>query len=291
MTDHLSRTQGTTTYSGHAIGHDYQVTVRHTPWRTKILALSIDNVEHIPAPVDTDTESAPVDADADADGSDGTETDAGQEKPVEVTVSGWLAVRITVKRPNDEGEFDDKEVIQVSTAALGGAGEVEVRSGLTIAPLLPEPGSRSEARDLKRSAKPNTFALIAGLTTAARLIVPLLGLGALFAFITEPIKRWLSRHLSPILDPFFAWLGQLLEPVGRFLIAIGRFIGRVIDFLFGWLPSLHLPFDIPDWVWTSARIALLAFVAYSVSRSNLKRRQKRLEEARAGSDEKSDSSS
>ncbi|MGO2862082.1 MAG: hypothetical protein ACTIC1_13050, partial [Brevibacterium sp.] len=237
MTDHLSRTQGTTTYSGHAIGHDYQVNVRHAPWRTKILALSIDDVEHIPAPVDTDTESAPVDADADADGSDGsdgsdgTDTNAGEEKPVEVDVSGWLAVRITVKRPNDKGELDGKEVIHVSTAALGGAGEVEVRSGLTIAPLLPEPESRSEARDRKRSAKPNTFALIAGLTTAARLIVPLLGLGALFAFITEPIKKWLSRLLSPILDPFFAWLGQLLEPVGRFLMVIVRFIGRVIDFL------------------------------------------------------------
>lgn len=284
MTDLPSRSQVATTYSGHALGHDYLVTVRHAPWRTKILALSIDDVEHIPATIDSDTASASIeaDADADADGFDGTETDAGDEKPVEVGVSGWLAVRITVKRPNDEGELDDKEVIHVSTAALGGAGEVEVRSGLTIAPLLPEPGSRSEARDLKRSAKPNTFALIAGLTTAARLIVPLLGLGALFAFITEPIKKWLSRLLSPILDPFFAWLGQLLEPVGRFLMVIVRFIGRVIDFLFGWLPSLHLPFDIPDWVWTSARIALLAFVAYSVSRSNLKRRQKRLEEAKAG---------
>lgn len=291
MTDHLSRFKGTTIYSGHALSHDYHVTVRHSPWRTKVLALSIDDVEHIPAPVDSYGASGSVADDADVDGSDGTETDSVEENSAEVRVGGWFTVRITVKRPNDEGELADKKIIHVNTAALGGAGEVEVRSGLEIAPLLPEPGSRSEARDLKRSAKPNTFALIAGLTTAARLVVPLLGLGALFAFITEPIKKWLSRHLSPILDPFLAWLGQLLEPIGRFLMAIGRFLGRIIDFLFGWLPSFHLPFEIPDWVWTSARIALLAFVAYSVSRSNLKRRQKRLEEARAGSEEKSESSS
>lgn len=271
MTDHHSRFRSATTYSGHALGHDYKITVNHSPWRTKILALTVDDVEHIPAAGAADSSST-------------------KPEP-EVRVRGWLNVHITVKRPTVEGEKVDREVISVNTTALGGAGEVEVRSDLAIAPLLPEVGSRSEARDLKRTARPSTFALVAGLTTALRLVVPLLGLGALFAFITEPVKAWLSGHLSPILDPIFAWLGQLLEPVGRLLMAIGRFIRSVIDFLFGWLPSFHLPFDTPDWVWTFARIALLVLVAFSVSRSNLKRRQKQLEQAQPGASEESASSS
>lgn len=280
MNDPHLRFSSTTTYTGYTRQHDYTITVRHSPWRTKVVALSIDGNEQLQLEPDppysdqTDTE-LPL-----AEGPIDEAIPEAAQSNVEVRVGGWLAVRITVKRPNDEGELNDDEVIHVSTAALGGAGEVEVHSGLSVAPLLPEPGSRSKARDLKRSAKPNTFALIAGLTTATRLIVPLLGLGALFAFITEPIKKWFSKHLTPILEPIFAWLGHLLEPVGRLLTAIGRFIGRVIDFLFGWVPSFQLPFDVPDWVWPTVRIALLAFVAYSVSRSNLKRRQKRLEDAR-----------
>lgn len=287
MTDHHSRFRTATTYSGHAPGHDYKVTVNHSPWRTKVLALAIDDVEHIPATDTADASSTTIES----QNSDKTDTDDEGSKHAEVSASGWLNVRITVKRPTVEGKLVDREVIYVNTAALGRAGEVEVRSDLDVSPLLPEPGSRSEARDLKRTARPNTFALIAGLTTALRLIIPLLGLGALFAFITEPVKAWLSRHLSPILDPIFAWLGQRLEPAGRLLMAIGRFIGSVIDFLFGWLPSFHLPFDTPDWVWTSAKIALLALVAFSVSRSNLKRRQKQLEQTQSRSDKESTSSS
>lgn len=287
MTDHHSRSRAATTYSGRALGHGYKVAVRHSPWRTKVLALVIDDVEHIPANDAADASSTTPEA----QNSDNAETDAEDSGRAEVRVRRWLNVHITVKRPTVEGEKVDCEVISVNTAALGGAGEVEVRSGTDIAPLMPEAGSRSEARDLKRTARPSTFALVAGLTTALRLIVPLLGLGALFAFITEPVKAWLSRHLSPILDPIFAWLGQLLEPVSRSLIAIGRFIGSVIDFLFGWLPSFHLPFDTPDWVWTFARIALLVLVAFSVSRSNLKRRQKQLEQARLGTSKESASSS
>lgn len=286
MTDLRSRFRSATKYAGHALGHHYQVTVRHSPWRTKVVALSVDDVEHIPAPDEADASSTTIEL----QDSDKSETETENSEPAEVRVSGWLNVRITVKRPTVEGKMVDREVIHVNTAALGGAGEVEVRSDLNVSPLLPEPGSRSEERDFKRAARPNTFALIAGLTTVLRLIVPLLGLGALFAFITEPVKAWLSRHVSPVLEPIFAWLGQLLEPAGRMLMAIGRFIGSVFDFLFGWLPRLHLPFDAPDWVWTFARIALLALVAFSVSRSNLKRRQKQLEQTKSGADEESASS-
>lgn len=65
-----------------------------------------------------------------------------------------------------------------------------------------------------------------------------------------------SRHLSPLLDPIFHWLGRVLEPLGSALAAVGAFFGAIIDFLFGRIPAIHLPFDTPDWVWTTAKIAL-----------------------------------
>lgn len=117
--------------------------------------------------------------------------------------------------------------------------------------------------------------------------IPLLGLSALLSFLTEPVKAWLPRHLTPILEPIFDWLGQLLQPLGQALLTIARYFGEVIVFLFGWLPPLHLPFDIPDWVWTAAKIALLALIAFSVSRANLKRRKRLLEEASAGASDDS----
>lgn len=69
---------------------------------------------------------------------------------------------------------------------LGGAGEAEVHSNDDIVPLLPKEGSTSEKRDLKRTANLTAFALIARLTAALRLCIPLLGLGALLSFLTEP---------------------------------------------------------------------------------------------------------
>jgi len=56
------------------------------------------------------------------------------------------------------------------------------------------------------------------------------------------------------------WLARMLEPLGSLLSAIGRFLGWLFDILFGWLPSIDLPFDIPDWVWTTAKISVLALL-------------------------------
>ena len=265
MTGLHPRLHSVTIYSGHARRHDYAVTVSHSPWRTKVLALTIDGVEHLHE-------------------ADSTKLDANG---VEARIRGWFTVRIVVRRPTVEGKMVDREEVHVTSSALGGAGEAEIHSGDDIAPLLPQVGSRSEARDLKRTAHPTAFALITGLTTILRLSIPLLGLGALLSFLTEPVKAWLSRHLTPILEPIFDWLGQLLQPLGQALLAIGRFFGEVIDFLFGWLPAIHLPFDIPDWIWTTAKIALLALIAFSVSQANLKRRKRLLEEASAGVDDDS----
>lgn len=253
------RFRSITTYSGHARRHDYSVTVLHSPWRTKVLALSIDGVDHLPE-------------------ADSTNKDANV---VEARVRGWFTVRIVARRPTVEGKLVDREQIHVTTSALGDAGEAEIHAGGDIVPLLPEAGSRSEARDLKRTAHPTGFALIAGLITIMRLVIPLLGLGALLSFLAEPVKAWLSRHLTPLLEPVMNWLARMLEPLGSLLSAIGRFLGWLFDILFGWLPSIDLPFDIPDWVWTTAKISVLALIAFSVSRASLKRRKKLLEEASA----------
>lgn len=277
MNDPRERFGSTTTYTGHTHQHDYTITVRHSPWRTKVVALSIDGIEQLnsepdPHPTElTNTEPSPAKGHTNESG-----TEEAQPN-VEVRLHGWLTLRIIVRRPTVKGTMVDREEIHVSTAALGGAGEAEVHKDGTITPLLPETGSRSEQRDLKRTANPTAYALIAGLTTALRLCVPLLGLGALLSFLTEPVKAWLSRHVAPIVEPIFEWLGRLFEPVGRALSAIGHFLGRIIDFLLGWIPEFHLPFDLPDWVWTVANIALFALIAFSVNESSLNRKKKHLE--------------
>lgn len=253
-----------TTYTGHARRHDYSVTIRHSAWRTRVLALTIDGVDHLSESPDM---SPDVEVAANA---------------VEIRVHGWSTVRVVVRRPTVEGNMVDREEIHASTSMLCGAGEAEVHSGTEIVPLLPETGSRSEERDLKRTAHPTKFALFAALTTALRLVIPLLGIGGLLAFLADPVKTWLSRHLAPLLDPIFRWLGRVLEPLGSALAAVGRFFGSIFDFLFGWIPAIHLPFDTPDWVWTTAKIALLALVAFSVSRANLERRKRHLESAKTG---------
>lgn len=215
------------------------MTIRHSAWRTKVLALTIDGVEQL------------------SDGSPDTSLDAEvAANGVETRIHGWSTVRALVRRPTVEGKMVDREEIHASSSMLGGAGEVEVHSGSEIVPLLPETGSRSEERNLKRTAHPTRFALVAALTTALRLVIPLLGLGALLAFLADSVKAWLSRHLSPLLDPIFHWLGRVLEPLGSALAAVGAFFGAIIDFLFGRIPAIHLPFDTPDWVWTAAKIAL-----------------------------------
>lgn len=113
-----------------------------------------------------------------------------------------------------------------------------------------------------------------GLTMLIRLLLPLLGLGALFAWLFHPIVRWMTDNVLPLLEPFAQWLQAVFAPVGEFL-------EWLFNLLFGWIPDISL--GAPDWVTTMLRIGMLVLLAYFASRSNLKRRQKKLEEAEAGS--------
>ncbi|UZD61149.1 hypothetical protein [Brevibacterium sp. JSBI002] len=253
------RGAGTIEYTGKAFGHEYSVTAKHAPWRTSVTDVAIDGVEYplgrkIP--------------DSDENKSD-----------VEVRASGLLKVRLKVRRRNADGSMEDKEEIHVSSAFAGRAGEAEVRKNLDIVPLLPEAGSRSEVRERKRAAHPERYALASGLTRLVRLLIPFMGLGALFAWLFDPIAQWLKENVWPRFAPIAHWLQAVLTPVGEFF-------AWLFNLLFGWIPGISV--GIPDWVSTTLRIALLVLVAYFASRSNLNRRKKKLEESQSARDSDND---
>lgn len=241
----------TTRYTGHAFDHEYSVTAKHSPWRTRVTNVVIDGVEY-----SIGRRSA---------------ENVEEEPDVEVGATGWLKARLKVHRRTEIGSMPPREEIHVISAFTGGAGEAEVRKDLDVVLLLPEAGSRSESRERRRAAHPERYALASGLTALVRLLLPLLGLGALLAWLLEPIARWMKDHLWPWFEPIADWLQTVLAPVGEFL-------AWLFNLLFGWIPDISL--GVPDWVTTTLRIGMLVLLAYFASRSNLKRRQKKLEESR-----------
>lgn len=250
-----SRVVATTSYSGSAFEHGYLVTAKHTPWKTTVTKVVIDGVAY------------PI-------GRRRARADDGEERDVEVRATGWLKARLKVHRRTEIGSMPPREEIHVTSAAMGGAGEIEVRKDLDVVPLLPEAGSRSEARERRRAAHPERYALFSGLTMLVRLLLPLLGLGSLFAWLFDPIARWMTDHVLPLFEPIAQWLQAVLAPVGKFF-------EWLFDLLFGWIPDISL--GVPEWVTTTLRIGMLVLLAYFASRSNLKRRQNKLEEAETDS--------
>ena len=205
----------------------------------------------------------------------------------------------TVRRPDEDGDPADAEVITVRTAGLGGAGEVDVRQGLTRRPLAPDEGSPSAARDRKRTAHPTRYALLAALTKAAAFLLPLLGLGALFSGILQPVREWVAERMGVVIeaimgvvDPVLEWVDGLLHPIREFLDSLTRPIRDLIaavlqplrdlvDWLRSLLPELSLPFDVPDWVVDIAVPVVIVLVVFALTFARLRRRRERLEAARA----------
>ncbi|MGO2944124.1 MAG: hypothetical protein ACTIDO_17740 [Brevibacterium aurantiacum] len=255
-----SRVVATTSYSGSAFEHEYSVTAKHTPWKTTVTNIVIDGVAY------------PI-------GRRRARADVGDERDVEVWATGWLKARLKVHRPSEIGSMPPREEIHVTSSAVGGAGEAEVRKDLDVVPLQPEDGSRSEAREHRRAAHPERYALASGLTMLIRLLLPLLGLGTLFAWLFDLIAKWMKDHVLPLVEPIAQWLQAVLAPVGKFL-------EWLFDLLFGWIPDISL--GVPDWVTTNLRIGMLVLLAYFASRSNLKRRQKKLEESQSSSERSSE---
>jgi hypothetical protein len=246
-------------YTGNARGHAYRVEVRHRLLDTSAV-VEIDGVRHVK------TEGAPT--------ADGIELRWDDR---------FTGLRIRVERPQENGGTADAELIDIRTTALGGAGEVDVTTaaGIPGTPLAPEQESPSAARDERKTRHPLAYAALAALRSAARFLVPLLGIGALLGGILEPVRRW----VEDLVEPVVTWMGELLRPLGEFRDAVW-------DFLFGWIDlpsfSFDLPSfpDVPDRIFDVLPFLVVAVVFVSAYRG-IRRRRDRLAEQRkdGGSDQ------
>lgn len=332
-------------YSGRAGHHDYLVRVRHRLLDTTFTVV-IDGIEHDPkaeekalaaledaeeaeeadadgdarADVDPDDEAdvgRALDSESDADGDtdpdaalddgdaaldDGSERD-GLRFRLE---DGFATLRCTVRRPKEGGIHKDAEVITLRTAGLGGAGEVDIRHGFKHTVLVPTDGSPSAARDAKRTAHPNRYALVAALTKSARYLLPLLGFGALFSGLLDPLIEWIEARARPAIDAIaritapprewiaqlWGWIAELTRPIREFLDAlfspIWEFFASLLqpvrdlwDWLLGLLPDFSLPFGVPDWLVDVLVPVIVVVVVFSATREGLRERRKKLEATKA----------
>lgn len=303
-------------YRGRAGGHDYLVRVRHRLLDTSATVI-IDGVEHDPKAeekalkaaeatekrAERDDEpagAAPVGVESAGAEPDVEESDADQA-PLSDDLrfrceEGFSSLRITVRRPGSDGDHADAEVIKVRTVGLGGAGEVDVRRSFGRVLLVPADGTPSAAREEKRTAHPTRYALLSALATSARYLIPLLGLGALFSGLLDPLMEWVEARVRPALEavaaflsPIWDWFSELTRPVREFLAALLRpvteFRDWLVDLLFGWIPELSLPFSIPEWVVDVAIPVVLVLVVFVGTFRELRRRRKRLEATRNAPDE------
>ena len=305
-------------YRGRAGEHDYVVRVRHRLLDTTF-TVAVDGIEHDPKAEEkarkksgegagpsgdvVHDEAGPSD---DAEPSDDAAPDDGLQFGLD---EGFSTLRCTVRRRADGegsgregegGEVEDAEVITIRTAGLGGAGEVDVRHGLQTTPLVPAEGSPSAARDEKRTAHPTRYALVAALTKAATFLIPLLGLGALFSGLLDPVKEWIGERIRPVIEaigqvvrPIRDWLDEvtapvrdfldtLLAPVRELIAAILRPIGEALRWLLGLLPDIGLPFSVPDWL-VDVLVPVVVVVAVFVATfSRLRHRREKLAETASG---------
>lgn len=317
-------------YRGRAEEHDYVVRVRHRLLDSTFTVV-IDGIEHDPkaeekarkraaepaqdpdadAVTETGLESAPDPGSANDSSGDAAAGDDDLQFRLE---ENFASIHCTVRRRKLGREdatdgtsrgHGDAEVITVRTAGLGGAGEVDVRRGLERTLLMPEQGSPSAARDVKRTAHPARYALMAALAKSAGFLIPLLGFGALFSGLLDPIKEWLGARLRPVIEaitgvlgPIRDWFADLLRPVGEFFEAllapvrdfvgallrpVGRLRDWLVDLLFGWIPELSLPFSIPEWVVDVSIPVLVVLGVFLVTFRGLRRRGEKLEATQAAS--------
>ncbi|MGY5766433.1 hypothetical protein ACXET9_14680 [Brachybacterium sp. DNPG3] len=307
-------------YAGRAHGHDYVVRVRHRLLDTTV-TLVVDGVEHDPK---TEAKAAKR---AGAKGAPMGADDLGFRYD-----EGFTRVRAFVMRPDDDdadadadgADADDAtadaaddaaaeerrveaETVVVRTTGLGGAGEVDVELGLSTVPLAPADGSSSAERDRRRTEQPAKYALIAAATTAARYVIPVLGIGALFSGLLRPVREWAWRRVEPAVtslaalrDRAAAWLDELTRPVReavdeltrpiwQFLDDVTRPVREAVgaalrwlldgflwlwDLLFGWLSV------IPDEV----RTGFLILAAFLIAYERLRNRRDALARSRDGED-------
>lgn len=300
-------------YRGRAGEHDYLVQVRHRLLGTSFTVV-IDGVSHDP--------KAEIKAGKKAEEKAEEKTEEGASPGSDglrfALEDGFTTQRCTVRRPRGEKSAEEKstaegdteekgdvgeegfknaEVLTITTAGLGGAGEVEVRHGFQRTVLLPEDGSPSAARDAKRTAHPTRFALIAALAKSARFLIPLLGLGALFSGLLEPVEQWVEARARPMIDaiarwtaPIREWIDQVLQPVREFLdavfspvreflAALTRPVRDLLDWLFSLVPDIGLP-NVPDWVLDLLLPVIVLVAVFLATRRALRERREKLAQSR-----------
>ena len=303
-------------YSGRAGDHDYLVRVRHRLLDTSFTVV-IDGVEHDPKAEGkarkarekreasdgdaADSDAADGDAtDGDASDGDATDGDASDDDLQFGLDEGFSTLRCTVRRRREDGEIKDCEVLTIRTAGLGGAGEVEVRHGFRTTLLVPTEVSPSALRDEKRTAHPTRYALIAALGKAAKFLIPLLGLGALFGGLLDPVKEWIEARIRPVVDaivqatqPIRDWIGEVTRPVREFLdallspvreliAAILRPIGEAVRWLLDLLPDIGLPFSVPGWLVDVLVPVIVVIAVFSATHRTLRTRRAKLAETTSG---------
>lgn len=293
-------------YSGRAGEHDYLVRVRHRLLDTSFTVV-IDGIEHDPKAEEKARKAREKReaSDDDATGDDATSDDAIDDNAADDDLQfgldeGFSTLRCTVRRRREDGEVKDCEVLTIRTAGLGGAGEVEVRHGFRTTLLVPAEGSPSALRDEKRTAHPTRYALIAALAKAAKFLIPLLGLGALFGGLLDPVKEWVEARIRPVVDaivqatqPIRDWIGEVTRPVREFLdallspiqeliAAILRPIGEAVRWLLDLLPDIGLPFSVPGWLVDVLVPVIVVIAVFTATHRALRTRREKLAETSSG---------
>lgn len=309
-------------YRGGVGSHDYLLRVRHRLLDTSFTVV-VDGVEHDPvaeekahkaageegeaASVESEGALAQADEEPELSGQDVVVPDAartvraGGDDLRFRTEDGFATLHCTIRRPRETGEYEDCEVITIRTAGLGGAGEVEIRHSFRTTVLIPAEGSPSALRDERRTAHPTRYALVAALTKGAKFLIPLLGLGALFSGLLDPVKQWVEQRIRPAVDaivqatqPIRDWIEEvtrpvreffdaLLSPVRELIAAILRPIGEALRWLLGLLPDIGLPFDVPGWLVDVLVPVLVVVAVFAATYSGLRKRREKLAETEAES--------
>lgn len=283
-------------YSGRAGEHDYLVRARHRLADTSFTVV-IDGIEHDPKAEEKARRDREKREASDGDATDVDTTDGDLQFGLD---EGFSTLRCTVRRRREDGEVKDCEVLTIRTAGLGGAGEVEVRHGFRTTLLVPTEGSPSALRDEKRTAHPTRYALIAALAKAAKFLIPLLGLGALFSGLLDPVKEWIEARIRPVVDaivqatqPIRDWIGEVTRPVREFLdallspiqeliAAILRPIGEAVGWLLDLLPDIGLPFSVPGWLVDVLVPVIVVVAVFMATHRALRTRREKLAETTSG---------
>ncbi|MGP5053509.1 hypothetical protein ACTXJ3_00105 [Brachybacterium paraconglomeratum] len=292
-------------YSGRAGEHDYLVRVRHRLLDTSFSVI-VDGIEHDPKAEEKarEAQTKREASDGDATGDDATRDDASDDNAADdlqfALDEGFSTLRCTVRRRRKDGEVKDCEVLTIRTAGLGGAGEVEVRHGFRTTLLVPTEGSPSALRDEKRTAHPTRYALIAALAKAAKFLIPLLGLGALFGGLLDPVEEWIEARIRPVVaavaqatQPIRDWIGEVTRPVREFLdallspiqeliAAILRPIGEAVRWLLDLVPEIGLPFSVPGWLVDVLVPVIVVIAVFTATHRALRTRREKLAETSSG---------